>query len=164
MLDRHPYQKQNWQLYLWVKYKEKFNGLTQDYFQNFMKKISLWIKTNHISCAAQDNNKKETINKETSLLWVEQYYGHVIYLLFFQHLIIVRFKVSQNSGSDHEEIYKLTRLSLVKSKSSCNSMSQKKINKGIMCLPPLPAMGAFQTMYNFMYWYNEKNMIITNAL
>lgn len=97
-------------------------------------------------------------------MWVEQYYGHVIYLLFFQHLIIMRFKVSQNSGSDHEEIYKLTRLSLVKSKSSCNSMSPKKINKGIMCLPPLPLMGAFQTMYNFMYWYNEKNMIITNAL
>lgn len=33
-----------------------------------------------------------------------------------------------------------------------------------MCLLPLPAMGGFQTKYNFMYWYNEKNMIITKSI
>lgn len=33
-----------------------------------------------------------------------------------------------------------------------------------MCLLPLPAMGGFQTKYNFMYWYTEKNMIITKRI
>lgn len=34
------YQKQNWQLYLWMEYEEKLDGLIQEHFQNFIRQIS----------------------------------------------------------------------------------------------------------------------------
>ena len=45
-----------------------------------------------------------------------------------KHLIIMRFEVSHNSGSNYDEIEfkNLTRLALVKLKSDCNSMSHYK--------------------------------------
>ena len=75
----------------------------------------------------------------------------MVYSVFrLKHLIIICFKVSHKTGSDYDEkeFKNLTRLTLVKLKSNCNSVSHKTHCRDYVPHPPHPAM-VFTEMHRY---------------